>query len=123
MVLGVRKEPWVQATSTTTIEFQFVEKLVQANEDDTLVPVNISGATTVRIRFRTPSGPTFDRTLATGLLYLTDGTDGVVRYKFPIDEAEAGQWECQGWVDWDPISEFYSDVRSFTFKINIPVVS
>lgn len=113
----------MQAASTTTIEFAFVEKLVQSGQDDSLVAVNISGATTVRIRFRTPSGPTFDRTLATGLLYLTDGTDGIVRYKFPIDEAEAGVWECQGWVDWENVSEFFSDVRTFNFKVNIPVVS
>jgi hypothetical protein len=109
----------VQSESTTTIEFSFRERLVQAGFEDMLIPVNLAGASTVRIRFKTPSGSTFDRTLADTLLFLTDGTDGIVRYKFASDESENGVWTCQGWVEWTGISSFYSDVRTFTFKPNI----
>lgn len=112
----------MQAASTTTIEYQFMQTLVQDGEDDVLVPVDVGGALTVRIRFKTPGGDTFDRTLDDGLLFLTDGSDGIVRYKFPIAEAEAGEWQVQGWVDWE-VSEFYSDIRGFTLRANIPVIT
>jgi hypothetical protein len=110
----------VQAGSTTTIEFLFNEKLVQ-DDSVSLVPVNLSGASTIRVRFKKPDETTFDRTLDDTLLYMTDGTDGIVRYKFTTDESVEGVWQCQGYVEWEGVSEFHSDVRTFTFKPNIAI--
>lgn len=109
----------MQAASTTTIEFEFKESRRQAGQD-VLIPVNLSGADIIQIRMRNNTlGTVMDRTFAEGLIWLTDGTDGIVRYKFAEDEATAGQWDCQGYVEWTGVSKFWGNIRTFTFRANL----
>lgn len=108
-----------QSFTTHTIEYQFKQRLVQDGQDDTLIPVDVSGASIIRLRWRPPTGSIFDRTFANGLFWFTDGTDGVVRYKFANAEALAGEWEVQGYVEWTGISHFHSDRKVFYLKANI----
>lgn len=111
----------MQAASTTTIEFEFTESLRQAGQD-VLIPLHgLESADIIRVRFRNNTlGTIIDRTFSNGLLWLTDGTDGIVRYKFTEAEATAGQWDCQGYVEWTGVSKFNSNIRTFTFRTNLP---
>lgn len=110
----------MQAASTPTIEYQFKQTQVQSGQD-VLIPVDISGASEILIRMRNnTAGTVLDRDLDSGVIFLTDGMDGIVRYKFTTAEATAGEWDCQGFVKWNDVSEFWGNIRTFTIKANLP---
>lgn len=109
----------MQEKSTTTIEYEFLETV-----GDALVAVDISGASVVVIRHRFPDGTIEDKTLGDGdISFLTDGTDGIVRYKFTVAEAVRGEYDVQGFVQWGVVSEFWSDLKSFFLKPNLPAAA
>lgn len=100
----------MQESSTILFEFLFksgavVENLTQ--HDDILV------------RFEHYQGTTFDRTKLLGeLAYKTDGTDGIVTYRFTIAEALEGEWDVQGKLT-DGAVVLWTNVRSFYLNPNI----
>lgn len=109
----------MQAYSTATIEFEVKESRRQVGQD-VLVPVDLSSADVIMVRMRNNTLVTvMDRDFDTGLLYLTDGTDGIVRYKFTTDESTPGHWDFQVYVEWTGISSFWSNVRPYTFRANL----
>lgn len=109
----------MQEDSTPTYEFEIVE--TQGSE---LVTVDISGASIVIARIYNPNRESTDYTLSGGdISFLTDGTDGIVRKKFTTAEALPGTYEVQCYVNWNGISEFWTNRREFYLNANLPAPS
>lgn len=110
----------MQAYSTATIEFEIMETRRQEGQD-VLIPVHgLSYADVIMVRMvNNTLGTSIDRDFDTGLLFLTDGTDGIVRYKFLEAESTPGQWDFQVYVEWTGVSKFWSNIRPYTFRANL----
>jgi hypothetical protein len=71
-----------------------VFRLEVRDQDDAIV--DVSGATTMNITFKKPSGTTAVKTA----VHATDGTDGLIQYiTVSGDIDEAGVWQYQGFID------------------------
>lgn len=106
----------MQEDSTPTYEFEIVE-----TQGSSLVAVDISGASEIVARIFTPDRVSIDYAISLSeISFLTDGTDGIVRKKFTVAEAIPGTYEVQCYVNWNGISEFWTNRREFYLQGNLP---
>lgn len=96
----------------STILFAFLFKSGQTVED-------LSTQDDILIRLKQPDGTILDKTkLLSQLAFATDGTDGIVTYRFTIAEALEGEWDVQGKLT-DGAVVLWTNVRSFYLNPNI----
>lgn len=84
--------------------------------DETDVAVNLSGATTLYYFLQKPTDPEI---LTKSVNFLTDGSDGRVRYVTQVgDLDQPGTWRLQAYIVL-PSGKWYSDVTMFKVFDNI----
>jgi len=82
-------------------------------KDQDGVVVDVSGATTKEIIFRSPAGVLLTKTAT----LFTDGTDGIIQYKTLAGEInEVGTWEWEPHVIITAGNEWTGDPREFVVK-------
>jgi hypothetical protein len=80
---------------------------------------NLAQQDDVLVRFKQPGGAVLDKTLLLAqLAYKTNGTDGIVTYRFTTGEAVEGEWDVQGKLT-DGAVVLWTNVRSFYLNPNI----
>lgn len=71
---------------------------------------DISAATVLKMKFRTPVNTVFERTA----VLATDGLDGKLRYVGVAgDWAFPGPWTVQPYVEWSPTETFHGRPKTF----------
>lgn len=82
---------------------------VQVVDDDTGEAIDVSGLTTKQFKIKPPSGTTL--TKATG--FITDGTDGYLRYTTVDSDLDSvGTWQLQVYGS-DGTEYFYTSIVTF----------
>jgi hypothetical protein len=84
-------------------------------ENNSVTPVNVSGATVKTIHFQKGDGTRVSKTA----VFYTDGSDGIIQYVgIAADVDVAGTWQMQGYVEM-PSGKFYSEIATFKVRNNI----
>lgn len=90
--------------------------VIRVVEDES--PVDISGVNGKFIRMKPPSGATVEHTAE----FVTNGTDGLMRYVTTSTDLPAGshgQWYVQGKITYASGNVFYTEVLGIKVRQNI----
>ena len=84
------------------------------------VVVDLSTLTALTLRFKPPGQALRTKTLGSEVAYVTDGTDGTVKYTVESGFLDvAGTYQVQAFINFDASNQYYSSIVSFAVDANL----